>query len=436
MLDALSDFWRPMKKNQQADKLKPEQLQVGSSVGFGFVPQANLSGRRLTVGSINTYQFGEESLTSFVLSQDSEAGVSMIVAESEGEQYLAISRRISIGDRMKLCDSAQLDSIVENPENSTLICKDNVPDFKGWLVTSYKREIMGLAGRIYKGDYRKQALPSPSQAEEFKYTLLVSESNEQAIEIEKYSDGRMEVYATIYRRMSDIGEVSHPGRADASSRPDLKLASMRPEEVSKVVQSPAPKLVAEPEKPGAATAAPEVIKIEPEVKAAPLTLQEFTKATPLAAPEPKPEFKAEMKTETTKISKEIKPMANETATNGAASKVAAIAPQMSAYDPKPEIKTMNKMNMSMDNDAIECELKVANKIIDEAIRNEMRLSDVVRRVIELPVAHQEAVHIPITLSDDDYSLLAIRYGVTASDKNAIKKRIIEDLNNFSGKKAA
>ena len=69
----------------------------------------------------------------------------------------------------------------------------------------------------------------------------------------------------------------------------------------------------------------------------------------------------------------------------------------------------------------------------------MRLSDVVRRIVELPVSRQEVVHIPVNLSDDDYSLLAIRYGIPASDRDAIKRRILEDLNDFSGsskKKAA
>ncbi len=69
------------------------------------------------------------------------------------------------------------------------------------------------------------------------------------------------------------------------------------------------------------------------------------------------------------------------------------------------------------NEAIECDLRVANKIIDEAIRNEMRLSDIVRRIIELPVAYPESVHIPVTLTDEDYSLLAIRYGISSADRN-------------------
>ncbi len=103
---------------------------------------------------------------------------------------------------------------------------------------------------------------------------------------------------------------------------------------------------------------------------------------------------------------------------------------------KQETKTVNKIVNGIDNDALECDLRVANRIIDEAIRSEMRLSDVVRRIIELPVSHQEAVQLPITLSDEDYALLAIRYGISPSDRTSIKTRIIEDLGSFSGKKAA
>lgn len=427
MLDAISDFWKPMKKNQsQPEKLKPEQLQEGSTLGFGFVPQVNLSGRRLTVSGMNTYQFGDESLTSFVLTQDKEAGVSMIIAESEGEQYLALSRRIAISDRMKMFDSRDLENIIEKADITHLPCKDAPSEYKGWTVASYKREIQNLKGRIYKGDFRKNPLPDAKQAQEFQYTLLVSDSNEHAIEIEKYGDGRVEVYATVYRRISDIGEVTHPSRVELN-RPDLKIAS---KESPPVVTASEPKLVVENPKSAAAVETP---KAAEPAKPEPIKLQELPKADvvetkaakPEAAPKPKQEEKPRMQ-------------ATETAANGAAKDTHMVKPvEMSA---KQEVKAVSKMTNGMDNEAVECDLRVANKIIDEAIRNEMRLSDVVRRIIELPVAHQEAVHIPVTLSDEDYQLLAIRYSMAASDRNAIKKRIIDDLNNFSGngvaKKAA
>src|SRR5690606_39222338 len=95
-------------------------------------------------------------------------------------------------------------------------------------VQSYKREINGLKGRLYKGDHRKIPLPATSEGQDFSYTLLVSDSNEHALEIEKYLDGRMEVYATIYRRINDVGEISHPV-GEMVTRPDIKLAAKRDE---------------------------------------------------------------------------------------------------------------------------------------------------------------------------------------------------------------
>ena len=70
MLEALADFWKPTKKAQNTPNVRAVDLQIGSTIGFGFVPQTTLSGRRFTVTAINTYKFGSDVLTSFVLSQE------------------------------------------------------------------------------------------------------------------------------------------------------------------------------------------------------------------------------------------------------------------------------------------------------------------------------------------------------------------------------
>jgi hypothetical protein len=429
MLDALSDFWKPSKKNQPQEKLRPELLQVGSTMGFGFMPQPSLSGRRLTVTHVNTYQFGDEALTSFVLAQDKDAGVSMIVAESDGEQYLAISRRIPLADRMKMFDANELEAASTQENAAQLRCREMASDFKGWLVPAYKREIYGMEGRIFRGDYRKAALPASDQAQPFQYTLLVSDGNEHAIEIERFADGRVEMYATIYRRTSDIGEITHPPRTELN-RPDLKLASQPAEAPPPAASTKAPSVELPAAVPQPAAAAP----AEESPAAEPLKLQEFAK-TPMPETIEKPETPQpeapQPPSKAASTQEEKKPMQpTENYINGADK----TAKPQTAYP--QEIKAVNKQVNGMENESIECDLRVANKIIDEAIRNEMRLSDVVRRIVELPVAHQEAVQIPVTLSEEDYSLLAIRYGMSAADRHAIKKRIIEDLNSFSGKKAA
>lgn len=421
MLDALSDFWKPNKKSSQ-ESLRAEQLQIGSALVFGFVPQGSLSGRRMQISVINTYQFGSESLTSFVLSQDKDPGVSMIVAESEGEQYLAISRRITVSDRIKMFDSKQLEDVMEKPDVSQLTCKEN-SDFKGWTVTTYRREIQGMKGYVFAGDFRKASLPAPSTGQEFKYTLLASESNEHAIEIEKYGDGRIEIYATVYRRVSDIGEVSPP------SRPDLKLASSQPEEKPAVIAEKSPSL---PFKSAAPIKLPELTPSasapKPEA-VSPLTAKPAVSETPVSVPKPAIQEKA-MPQPATAENRPFSP------NGGGAPKLSSVVVQPAPESPKQEVKAVSKLMNGLDNENVECDLRIANKIIDEAIRNEMRLSDVVRRIIELPVANQESVQIPVTLSDEDYALLAIRYGISSSDRNAIKTRIIDDLNSFSGKKAA
>ncbi len=455
MLDVIADFWKPVKKAPQAEALKPDQLQVGSSMGFGFVPQAMLSGRRLHITAINTYLFGEESLTSFVLSQDKDPSVSMIVAESEGEYYLAISRRISLNDRTKLFDEQELENVMGKQETTRLTARDNIVDYKGWVVPSYKREIQGLKGVIFKGDFRKSSLPAAKEGHEFEYTLLVSDSNEHAIEIEKYTDGRVEVYATVYRRMNDIGEIAHPLPPE-TTRPDVKLASntdVAPAPAAPVMSNgmngalnPMPKLAEAPAEAPVEVAAPveapapiaETVEapktpaIAEDVKSEPLTLQELSSPLPVipATSAQAEQINPGVFTVSTPVTDTAQPIINETRTE--MSTAEALKPKLYVNQTGPEgagdIKKMSE------GDNIECDLRVANKIIDEAIRNEMRLTDIVRRIIELPVAYPESVQIPMTLTDSDYSLLAIRYGISASDRNAIKRRIIEDLNDFSGKK--
>ncbi len=510
MLEAITDFWKPVKKTAQAAKLKLTDMQIGSIVTFGYVPQAALSGKKLTVSSINSYQFGQDVLTSFVLNNEKDGMISVIIAEAQGEQYLAISRRISESERSRLFDEDSIKEVTSNNEVSTFKCKDNIPELKGWLVSNYKREIQGMRGFLHKADFRNGNTGSHSGAE-FSYTLLGSNSNEHAIEIESYKDGHMDIYATIYRRTSDITDVTN--NDDKTQKSDVKLVSKNEElpvkapEPAKSAQQPVinipdttekPVEAAKPEKntpkldngseitlksdkpepPKLASSASEPVKLEsvalPQMVATPLAPElekpkaeeikqepEAVKVEPVKAEPAKEEIsrKEEVKAqepetkkptitepEPIKNNEEKKIMSTATTmgndikpagTNGTAPadpSAKNFGNYNKDYNNKQEIKAVNKITNGMDNESVECDLRVANQLIDEAIRNEMRLSDVVRRIIELPVAHQEAVHIPINLADEDYSLLAIRYGIPSTDRNAIKLRIIQDLGDFSGNK--
>lgn len=465
MLEAIADFWKPIKKGAIQNKPKLADLQLGSLVSFGYMPQAALSGKKLFITAVNRYQFGTDILTSFVLSpknsqnnpdtEDYSPTISMIIADAQGEQYLAISRKISPSERSKLFPEDSIANITGKTDASKLTCLDNVPELKGWLVSNYKREIQGMRGFLHNGEQQDEKLDSGA---EFSYTLLGSDSSEHALEIEKYNDGRVEVYATIYRRTADINNISHDPALDAKttenqgnsasvSRALVASASSEMQFPVLVKQETIPekeevKEKAEEKVLSINTESPDDNKVEAVAEsntenAEPEHLAKEIKKEPpkIEIIAEKKEAQAEQATEIT-ITTEYKPVTEEKET---------MIPSLSSgtqtvanghdYNGVANLEKANgKAITGIDGESISCDLKVANQIIEEAIRNEMRLSDVVRRIIELPVAHQESVQIPITLSDEDYALLAIRYSVPASDKNAIKTRIIQDLGDFSGDK--
>lgn len=473
MLDVITDFWKPVKKAGNQDKPDVDRLQVGSTVAFGFVPQTLLSGRKLKVTAVNTYQFDGEKMTSFVLMQDRDDSLSMIVANADGERYLAISRRIPFTDRMKMFDPLEIEAIIEQADMLKLTVRDIDTAWKHWIMPNYKKEIAGARGSIVRGDFRAQPVPASALTQMFDYTLLTSDNNEYAIEVEKYADGRVELYATIYRRLTDITEIEHP----QTTEPRLNLSSpvlevVKPETgvnepvetrtapmleesanpVLAAAERPAPaeeKTLLPSEKPVSALNwnldEPELEELEDMVMPAiaPVPVPPAPEAA--AAAEEKPAYKPmpfnqpaekpttpQTKTETD-FMQYVPSQPSSAPLNGSAADnkygESKLPPAPASL--RTEVKSSPRGG-EVENDAIECDLRVANKIIEEAIRNEMRLSDVVRRIIALPVANPESVHIPVMLTDSDFQLLAIRYGIPASDRTSIKTRIIEEMNDFSG----
>lgn len=431
MLEAIADFWKPVKRLQAQMKLKTEELQVGSAIVFGFVPQPSLSGRRFVVTAINTYKFGADVLTSFVLSQEQDVGASMIIADTGGEQYIAVSRRIATGDRNKIFSPEDVDAVIHYAEAKNIHVREVLPEYKGWIAPHYKREIQGVKGQLYRGDHRAGLLTGQSSMD-FSYTLMVSDNNEHALEIEEHDDGHVEIYATVYRRMSDVGEVSHPSDQKEVIRPDVKLASNGAALDFKASVKPEPRLEAAAEEMEDAA----VSDVQEDVVTTPILLPEFLAEDVVKKEDAVVEMEEPSPVVSEKIPEILPEILKEPALPEALPADAQVSMIIQPNNTQPyvkqEIKAMNKESSNFINESIDCALHVANKIIDEAIRNEMRINDVVRRVIGLPVSQQESVQIPVTLTDQDYSLLAIRYGISSGDHEAIKKRIIEDLGDFSG----
>jgi hypothetical protein len=84
------------------------------------------------------------------------------------------------------------------------------------------------------------------------------------------------------------------------------------------------------------------------------------------------------------------------------------------------------------NTAIQCNLRMASKLIEEALRNDIRVSDVIRKALGLRVAEMDFIAFDLRLNPADYQILADRFEVDLEDKTKIHQFILEELSHFTG----
>lgn len=85
--------------------------------------------------------------------------------------------------------------------------------------------------------------------------------------------------------------------------------------------------------------------------------------------------------------------------------------------------------------AIQCNLRMASKLIDEALRSDIRVSDVIRKALGLKVAEMDFIAFDLRLNANDYRVLAERFDVDVNDKATIHHCIMEELGHFTGEKS-
>ena len=194
------------------DKLNLSGLAVGCTVGFGFLPQRNISGCRMPVKAINTYRFDEAVFPTYVLGgETSEINLIITKDEESGETHLSLSQRVEERLFAMLFLSNQPQNWFSMKEGEKLYTSQRVMGMQqSWVSRSYKLA-MTSTGTFIPGDHRTHKNPaSPEEAKRFESVLFLDEENDRALEAEKYSDGSIVVYATVYRPVTDIGEITAP----------------------------------------------------------------------------------------------------------------------------------------------------------------------------------------------------------------------------------
>lgn len=73
---------------------------------------------------------------------------------------------------------------------------------------------------------------------------------------------------------------------------------------------------------------------------------------------------------------------------------------------------------------------VATRIRLEAVRVGLSPSDLIRRIVGLPVRTRPVrPRLTVSLSDEDFMILAERYALDPTDRLAIKRRVMEEISD-------
>lgn len=439
------DFWplggRSMKeRDKNRHGVRPEQIAVGALLQFGATPQALLSGRKLRVGEVRTYRFGEVEYASFTLRQEREADLYLILAEAEGERYLAISRKLSLEERAALFPDQPLEILMDEPIVKSITCNDTLAEYRGWLAGQYRRALPVVEGRLIPGNWLGTPLSAAVVGmRSLRYCLWTNATGEYAVELEQYDNGATDVYVTVYRPASDIVQVMLPPRQS----PSLERQQQREQDAARRSreEKEADVLRSHMERQTARSA--EILRV-PAFEQAASARAELAEALPamprLTIPEPVDEALDDTPEEAPEEALPALQSASEPAME-----VAADLPSSHSYmptvtqdeSPRAEAAPVSRPAIAAAVAAehlVACRMEVAASLIDEAMRNHFSLEQVARRVLGLPAASGERVYVPLSLSAGERTILAERYGVDAQDIAALHEQIAEELAAFAGVK--
>ncbi|MFQ5535407.1 MAG: hypothetical protein ACE5EM_11365 [Sphingomonadales bacterium] len=77
--------------------------------------------------------------------------------------------------------------------------------------------------------------------------------------------------------------------------------------------------------------------------------------------------------------------------------------------------------------AFELEQHIAQTIREQAVRNGLRPSDQIRKILALDYSPPKRPRLTVSLAPDDYKQLGERYGVDPADTLEIKRHIVREL---------
>jgi hypothetical protein len=185
----------------------PRDLQIGDIIKFGYVDQPDISNTQFEVSHINTYIYGDMCYPELILKDHSGNLVYMMVEEEDGEEYLAIAKKIQKSEISEVIGEDAMARILTRGTGAIISVVKKPSGMEAWLVDSYKEVDDNIMGAFVRGDARYLSAEEMQRQEKFTSHILEDTTEEYAIEIEIYSTGETELCATIYHDIHAIEEM-------------------------------------------------------------------------------------------------------------------------------------------------------------------------------------------------------------------------------------
>ncbi|MDQ7004693.1 MAG: hypothetical protein Q9N67_07175 [Ghiorsea sp.] len=185
----------------------PRDLLVGDIIKFSYLKQHDLSAQQFEVAQINTYVYGGLDYPELVLKDRSGNIVYLMVEEEDGEEYLALSKKVKKAQIREVISQEDLDAVMQRGTGTKVKVASQPEGLEQWLTKKYRETDDNVKGSFVKGDMRTLSAEEGRRQERFTSHTLVDKSDKYALEIEIYETGEIELSVTVYHDIDDIDEM-------------------------------------------------------------------------------------------------------------------------------------------------------------------------------------------------------------------------------------
>jgi hypothetical protein len=414
MLRRIKSYLRAEGQESALPSLAIHRLEPGAGLVFSaHCPLQDLAGRKARVVNLLTYRFGNTRTVSYQLMTDTDQPRVLTVAEDADGYYLAISRPLGAEEQHRWFDRDTLGFFTEPSSAKTLKCREKEEHYPGWTAPKFIKSIDMMegsvgTGRLLKGESARQMQP-------IRYSLLVSEAGDKAVEIERVLEtGALRVFVTVYRPAGDVTQLLET-IPHIPAPPLVKLAAEPT--YSPPAATPPVTAVVPPSSP-----APEVADVPVAVASPPPPVASDVAAEPATAkPAPgKPDFRR-----LSEVQPAIKPPKQP--------EYGAEAPPLPAFlvREKPPARRPNFIVLDEilppEIERVRCDITTAKLLIDTSISRGVRVRDLLRQMTGLTTPAHDEVLFEMPLSEEDYMQLAQRYHLKPDLKSELRHRLMEEI---------